>query len=292
MMQGIKWSTLNPLAPWCLGLTMLWACWQLAALMWLVIAPPQPPGLRLVSLGQTQAANVPNIIGFNLFQESGMTTPNPITSPVPAMETASGPMRLEGVFTGSSPVALLKVNNTPTKHYKIGAKIADTPYQLAGVAWDHVTLQRPDGSTARLFFGKDAPEKPLNVPVTPLAAPNPGPISNAPVQAGVTVAGQRPKTVDQALSEARQQLASNPNEYLTRMGLKSTGSSYEIGDNVPAEVRAQLGLRPGDKVLTINGQSLGQPQRDAALLDQVRSQHHVEIQIQRGAQTLTLQQSF
>jgi general secretion pathway protein C len=53
-----------------------------------------------------------------------------------------------------------------------------------------------------------------------------------------------------------------------------------------------VGLRPGDRVISVNGQPLGQPQRDAALIEQVKQQRQVQIQIQRGSQTMTIQQSF
>jgi general secretion pathway protein C len=72
----------------------------------------------------------------------------------------------------------------------------------------------------------------------------------------------------------------------------ATGQGYEITPNVPAEMRSQLGLRPGDRIVSVNGQTLGQPQNDAQLLEQVRQQRRAQIEIQRGDQTMTIQQSF
>jgi general secretion pathway protein C len=79
---------------------------------------------------------------------------------------------------------------------------------------------------------------------------------------------------------------------LAQMGLNSSNKGYEITANVPANMRARLGLRPGDRIISLNGQTLGQPTNDARLLDQVKQQRRAQIEVQRGEQTMTIQQSF
>src|SRR5690606_40422452 len=59
-------------------------------------------------------------------------------------------------------------------------------------------------------------------------------------------------TIDEAVTE----LQSNPASYLSRMGVMASGESYQVTADMPAKLRNRLGLEPGDKVLTVNGQSV------------------------------------
>lgn len=53
-----------------------------------------------------------------------------------------------------------------------------------------------------------------------------------------------------------------------------------------------MGLRSGDRILSINGQTVGQGLSDVQLLEQVRREGHAKIEIKRGDQVMTIQQSF
>lgn len=59
---------LDRLAPLILGLLIVWLCWKLAALFWLILAPPQAMQFERVQLG-SQQAQIPNISSFALFKE-------------------------------------------------------------------------------------------------------------------------------------------------------------------------------------------------------------------------------
>lgn len=274
MLRRVQWQLLNPIAPWLLAGVLLWLCWQIASVIWLIAAPPQPPLVREVSL-QTQQNTVPNISTVQLFK---IERPDlAAAAPVAALNV---PMRLQGVMlgrpaSGSSAVILL---NGVAERYRIGQTLKDTPFELAAVSWDSVQLRRPDGALVTLKFGEESPS---GAPVT--AAPSMQPAVLAPNPS---------QRVDSALADAQSQLSSNPASYLTRMGLAATGQGYEVTAGAPASLRNQIGLRPGDRIVSINGQALGQPQNDAQLLEQIRQTRSAQIEIQRGEQTLTIQQSF
>ncbi len=271
-------NRLDALAPPALFLALVWLCWQLAALLWLLVAPPKPLVINPPAPGSQLQTGVPNVSGFNLFAQ-----PQALQPAVAAPVVADVPMRLEGTMVGqpaAASMATIRVNNE-SRHYRLGQAVTGTSMRLVGVAWGHVMLQRPDGSLARLRFGQqgvDNPQQPAvgAVPVAPVA-----PVALSPAQ-----------QVDQALDEARNQLQTNPAAYLQRMGVAATANGYEVTEQLPADLRAQVGLRPGDRVVSINGQRLGQPQQDALLIDQVKQQRRVQIEIQRGSQTMTIQQSF
>lgn len=275
MLRRVQWQNLfNPVAPWLLAALVLWLCWQLAAVIWLLAAPPQPPLVRDVAL-QSQPSLVPNISAVQLFK---IERPPLVSDSAPAMGV-NVPMRLQGVML-SRPAArssAMILMNGVTDRYRVGQTLKDTSLQVASVYWDRVQLRRPDGSVLTLKFGEDSPLDPPP-PAASIAAPT---------------SGMNPTArVDLALTEAQSQLASNPASYLTRMGLTATGQGYEVTAGAPANLRNQMGLRAGDRIVSINGQTLGQPQNDAKLMEQIRQTRNAQIEIQRGEQTLTIQQSF
>ncbi len=264
-----SFSKLDTIAPWLLLITIGWLCWQLASVFWLLITPPTAPQARMVALGGGSTSNIPNVIGFKLFAENS---------------TASGsgqpnvPMTLEGVFVAqpaSRSAAVIKVNNSSLR-YRIGQKLEGTSYQLSAVSWNQVTLQSDDGAMQQLKFGDSSASA----------------ISNASVGQGLPAQNDA-QQAQAALSNAIQQMKANPNAYLGQMGLSTAGGmGYEITNNVPANVRAKMGLRAGDKIVSVNGQPVGNPTNDAQLLQQVQQSRNAQVQIQRGEQTLTIQQSF
>ena len=62
--------------------------------------------------------------------------------------------------------------------------------------------------------------------------------------------------------------------------------------NTPAALRTKLGLQPGDRIVSLNGQAVGQGQNDAQLLEQARREGQVKLEIKRGDQVMTIQQNF
>ncbi len=264
-----SFSKLDSIAPWLLLITIGWLCWQLASVFWLLITPPTAPQARVVALGGGSTSNIPNVIGFKLFAEnstaSGASQPNV-------------PMTLEGVFVAqpeSRSAAVINVNNASLR-YRVGQKIEGTSYQLFAVSWNQVTLQGDDGTMQQLKFGDS----------------NASAITNAAVGQGMPQQSNA-QQAQAALSDAIQQMRTNPNAYLGQVGLSATGGrGYEVTSNASANVRAKMGLRPGDRIVSVNGQPVGNPANDAQLLQQVQQTRNAQVQIQRGEQTLTIQQNF
>lgn len=273
MLRRVQWQLLNPMAPWLLVAVLLWLCWQVAAVIWLIAAPPQPPLVRDVAL-QSQPNSVPNLSAVQLFKVE-----RPDLSASNTAAELNVPMRLQGVMlsqpaSGSSAMILL---SGFADRYRIGQSLKDVQLEVVAVSWDSVQLRRPDGRLVTLKFGDDNP-----------MTNQPSPVLSTP-----SVAVSNPSArIDSALADAQSQLSSNPASYLTRMGLAATGQGYEVTAGAPANIRNQMGLRPGDRIVSVNGQALGQPQNDARLLEQIRQTRSAQIEIQRGEQTLTIQQSF
>lgn len=82
----------------------------------------------------------------------------------------------------------------------------------------------------------------------------------------------------------------DPNGALGEFGLNPapTGNGYQVGNGAESEAMRKLGLRPGDVILSVNGNPLGDTQRDAKLIDQVRASGEARVEIRRGSQTFTV----
>ncbi|CPS38234.1 Predicted protease with the C-terminal PDZ domain [Mycobacteroides abscessus] len=84
----------------------------------------------------------------------------------------------------------------------------------------------------------------------------------------------------------------NKDQYLQNMGVSAADGSYEVTSRTPAALRNRLGLRPGDRILSLNGQTLSQGQTEAQLLEQARREGQVKLEIKRGDQVMTIQQDL
>ncbi|ENX31934.1 type II secretion system protein C [Acinetobacter colistiniresistens] len=274
-MQQLRWQKLDKLGGLVLALLILWLCWKLASLFWWVVAPPQPMQFDRVELG-SQQAQVPNISSFALFNEPAATSADDNVN-----------LELQGVLLGQPNYlssAVIKLNDT-AERYRVGETVGSTSYQLAEVYWDHVVLKQGNGATREVKFkGLD---KGLYQPIEPVLNNRNG------VVPPPTPAPQSQNSPQSAIGQAIQQIQDNREQYLKNMGVSSGGADgYEISDKTPSNLKNTLGLRAGDRILSINGQTVGQGLNEVQLLEQVRREGHAKIEIKRGDQVMTIQQSF
>ena len=285
-LQHLSWDKADRLAPFILVLLILALCWTLASLFWLFVAPPQAMQFERVALG-SQQVQAPNISGFTLFEEQAQT----------AAQDANLNMQLQGVVVGQpsySSSAVIKVTDV-AERYRVGENIGTTGYQLSEVYWDRVIVRQQNGTTREIkFVGLDTLDQEIvppstadqaqNAPLNSVAPFSPSP-QNEPENQGTS-----------ALDKAIQGMQSDREQYLKNMGVNAntTGGQegYEISSKTPAALRSRLGLSPGDRILSLNGQSVGQGQSDVQLLEQARQAGQVKLEIKRGDQVMTIQQSF
>ncbi|WP_353172740.1 type II secretion system protein N [Acinetobacter rudis] len=272
--EKIQWQKIDRAAPFVLLLFILVLCWKLAAILWWVVAPPQLIQPEQVTMGSKQI-QVPNISSFALFYEVGAETAN-------ADDNVD--MHLQGVMVSSpsrNSTAVIKVGET-AERYVIGQLIEGTAYRLAAVYWDNVVLKNNTGSTKVLKFSGIAnlyqPEPSQEAETQ--STNNPPPIVAAPGS-------------QNAIGQAIEQMTDDREEYLKKMGVNTGGGQgYEVTEQTPAALRNKLGLRPGDRILSLNGKSVGQGQSDVQLLEQAKREGQVKIEIKRGDQVMTFQQSL
>ncbi len=266
---------LDRVAPVVLLLLILILCWKLASLFWWVIAPPQVMQTEQVSVG-SQQAQVPNISAFSLFQETGSTA---------EAADANLVMQLQGVIVGSSnrfSSAVIKVNEVADR-YGVGQMIEGSSYQLSEVYWDYVVLRQSNGATKELKFTRIDN---LYQPLGPESAAQQPMLSTTPAQAP---ANNQQNVLGQAIDKIQE----NRDQYLKNLGVSTSGGEgYQVTDQTPAALRNKLGLKSGDRILSLNGQAVGQGQTDVQLLEQVKKEGKVKIEVKRGDQVMTFQQDL
>nr|WP_086207075.1 type II secretion system protein N [Acinetobacter sp. ANC 4648] len=274
--ENIAWGKADKLAPFVLLLLILALCWKLASIFWWVVAPPQVISPEPITLGSQQQL-VPNISGFALFYEAGSAV---------AKADDQLQMQLQGVVLGypsrySS--AVIKVNEVADR-YAVGQSIDGSSYQLAEVYWDHVVLKQSNGSVRELKFkGIENLNQPMISPQT----------SNS-TNSSTTPENSSPTNSEQnALGQAIQKMNEDRDAYMKNMGVNTAGGQgYEVTDQTPSALKSKLGLRSGDRILSLNGQAVGQGQSDVQLLEQAKKEGKVRIEIKRGDQVMTIQQSL
>ena len=272
--QQLNWKQADRAAPILLVLLILYLCWKLASIFWLLVAPPQVMQVERIALG-SQQAQVPNIAAFALFQEVGGA----------AAADESANLLLQGVMVGypsQFSSAVIKMNEVADR-YRVGENIANTSYQLAEVYWDRVLLRQNNGTTRELKF--KGIENGLDQSIVQ-------PVANASSSSNNQVT-QMPQSQEQnALGQAVQKIQQDREQYLKDMGVNAGGEGYEVTSRTPTALRSKLGLQPGDRIMSLNGQAVGQGQSDAQLLEQARREGQVKIEIKRGDQVMTIQQDF
>ncbi|MFV5590306.1 type II secretion system protein N [Acinetobacter variabilis] len=276
--KNIDLKQTERIAPILLFLLILYLCWKLAALFWLLVAPPQAMQIDQVELG-SQQAQVPNISAFSLFQET--------TYAANTVETAN--IVLQGVVVASpsyNSSAVLKINDQSDR-YRVGEVLGNSGFTLAEVYWDRVILRKSSGATQEILF--KGLENGLNQPIVPdtsAASSN----SMPPIH---TESGMPEQPSPQSeINRAIQQMHENKDQYLQNMGVSAADGGYEVTSRTPAALRNRLGLRPGDRILSLNGQTLSQGQTEAQLLEQARREGQVKLEIKRGDQVMTIQQDL
>ncbi|NNG77304.1 PDZ domain-containing protein [Acinetobacter sp. ANC 4277] len=271
--QQLNWKQADRAAPILLALLILYLCWKLASIFWLLMAPPQVIQLERVELG-SQQPQVPNISSFALFQEAGKS----------AAADENINLVLQGVVVGfpsQFSSAVIKVNDVADR-YRVGESIDTTSYQLAEVYWDRVVLRQNNGSTRELPFKRM--ENGLDQPIVQ-------PVVNAPSSNHQSIQAV-PSQENSALGQAVQKIQEDREQYLKDMGVNAASGGYEVTSRTPAALRSKLGLQPGDRIMSLNGQAVGQGQSDAQLLEQARREGQVKLEIKRGDQVMTIQQNF
>jgi general secretion pathway protein C len=254
-----------------------WLAWTLAGLAWLAAGrnsadlPPPTQTKRTAPV-----VDISRLATLNLFGTALVATATGAAANAP---DTSLQLKLTGVFVNAdaanSSAIVMERSNTvgPAKVYRIKDSLPGGA-TLAEVYDDRILIKRSDGSSEVLRFEKtsllDGGSKP--------------PVVAAPINQEAGARGM--------ISTALQDITANPDQFLQKMGLKHSDIGYEVTTGTPESMRAVTGLQAGDKIISVNGRHLGNPQQDQDALAALKNSASAKIEIQRGAQTITLERKF
>ncbi|MES1964021.1 general secretion pathway protein [Psychrobacter sp. AH5] len=293
-------DTLNRFSAWLLLLAIIWLCWVAARILWLVLAPPVAPALPLQAIQNNTNLSADNRNTFAIFAESEAATVAPQPPPN---------VLLKGVLIAipeSLSSAMLDVNGE-VKNYRIGDSLQETGFTLIAVDWNAVIIADAADQQTVISLPELLPLDQRGLDTNAIAnqrLPNNNPLSATnnglalPESAAMTndnneVGASQPADTGSAIDEAVTALKENPASYLSRMGVMASGEGYQVTAAMPTALRNRLGLEAGDKVLTVNGQTVGNsPAQDANVLQQAQQSGEAQIEVQRGDQVITIRQQF
>lgn len=318
----VPMAVVEKLYPWLLLAAIFWLVWQLSQAIWLVVAPPKAPALTPVPMQTNLVAQSANTNALDYFAQP--TAPQAPAATPPDIKVVG-----VTIATPESQSYAILTANGKTLSYRINDMIDGSGYKLVKVAADFIIVADASGQTSKVPFGQpffldqseairakaqangaagvgngsnmgQTPTPSLGGAATqaiggaPVATSDPHDREDsAPNIAPSNAANTSPSGASSAIGGAIQGLQQNASGYLSQMGVAATGQGYLVTDAMSAGLKNRLGLQTGDKVLSVNGQNVGQnPTQDAQLLRQVQQAGQAQIQVQRGDQVVTVRQSF
>lgn len=96
-----------------------------------------------------------------------------------------------------------------------------------------------------------------------------------------------PQTIQTQIDLWRERISANPRDALESMGLIPADDGYRIAEQHDSGVD-QAGLQAGDVITSVNGQAVGDMDRDRQLFDEVVASGQARIEVQRDGRTLVL----
>lgn len=262
--------------------------WLMALLVWLIIAP-EPLYLKAPAKGGSNRTSFESAGAgaYHVFGEVGVAE-------VVEVKTVDAPdtrlrLSLLGVTQASveeESSAIIARKGSGGDFYRIG-DVVEGRTRLAAVYKDKVIIDTA-GKLETLKFDE-------------VSSAGVGVASQIPERSESPDSDDRAKSLRERFSRVRstqdfmmvasEAAQQDPAEMLSGLGLESqgSGSGYKV---TAGSILTQVDLKPGDIVLSVNGQPLGDASSDSSLLEQVMSEGSAQIEVQRGNSRFMVNQSF
>ena len=292
---------------------------SVAMIMLIMASVAQTVLFFLEHMNETQVApvNVPapsrstsestvDLAALSLF---GRVRSDPVEAVVDAPETRLN-LELKGIFTAEDPdnsTAIISERNKAGELYRVGDRLPGNAV-LSAINDDHILLRR-GGRTEKLMF----PDAKLRFSADNSSA---GGVTRTSTSASTSTADSarmaqirerlaerrrntrnrdqangntaRPsaRTIREYISQNRDQINSNPAELLSQAGLspvqEGDAKGYRVSGAGAESPLLQAGLKPGDVVMSVNGQPVGNAMNDSGLVDQALAAGRVRVEVQRA----------
>jgi len=212
--------------------------------------------------------------------------------PVAEAETPEAPLNLIllGVIVRDDPsrsLALLRSDQSEG-NYRIGEEVAPG-VTLTAIAQDRVTLSKDGADIVLYFAGAEAAPDVEAVPtgaerLMALITSGQGGSISEQVDAA---ARAEPVTTQDYIDMWRKRIIANPAQVLDTIGLVPGEKGYTIAEKHDVGVN-RAGLRAGDIVTSVNGQSVGNVDKDRALYGVIADSGLARIEVERDGRTIVM----
>ncbi len=261
----------------------------LARLVWLIIAPePLVLAQPDAAAGKRNAGLQLSTAPYHVFGEVGQTPVVQQEKKVDAPET-----KLRLVLLGSTHSndpegsgAIIARPGSAGEFYRVG-DIVQGRTKLADVYPDRVILDT-SGKMETLKFEDD---KSGSQPMTRQPARAVQTDNEDEVIRQMTDRFSQIRRPSDFVTMAGAMAQESPELLIRSLGLEAVGvgEGYSI---TGSSVLLKAGMQPGDKILSINSQPLGDTQSDQMLFEQVMNDGRARIEVQRGNKRFTINQTF
>jgi len=255
-----------------------------AKLVWLIVDQP----VLVLPAAKTQQADggaqgqIYDMASWDLFGKAE-------EAPVAQAEAIDAPktrlrLSLLGVFTAKNPnqsSAIIAEQGREGEFFKVGDRVQGRT-RLTQVFEDKVILDN-NGKLETLTFDETRSTQGF-VAQKRVEKPKP---SN--VRRDFKKELRQVRTPAQFVDFAKQQLE-DPQAAMDNLGLKATGDGYVLDSS--ASMLMSIGMKKGDKLISINGRQLCDPTQDKLIIDEVYSSGSASIVIERGSRRMTINHSF
>lgn len=278
-----------------IALTLLLS-WQLAVIVWQLVAPaplllPAPSK----GTGQSERLEIRDTAGYHLFGEASdeevvVDVPKEVEAPDTRLK-----LKLLGVTVGDpqqESSAIIAPSGRPGDFYRIGDTVQGRT-RLSAVYKDKVILDT-SGRLETLKFdesiGKGSSVERTSKSASQSSRSNQRRSEHKSAQKKSGSLLKKFKSVKSAtefVDLATEEIGDDPQAAMRKMGLVAVGSGqgYRVSPGSPLR---QFQLKPGDIVLSVNSQPLGDPSADHQLLQDIQSANSVRIEVQRGNNRFTV----
>jgi len=250
---------------------------QLAALTWMVLSPAKVALLEptRASSSSTIQQSQDSIADRHVFGDAVaevVEVPKEVNAPKTRLR-----LELLGVMAASkaeNSSAIIAPKNGKGENYRIG-DIVQGRTKLAAVHQDKVILDS-NGKLETLKFDLDKKSS-IRKSSKPTSSQK-----KATANGSLKQRLKKIRNASDAITLLRDEVNSDPKGALKQLGLEvaANGEGYKISSS--DSMLTQLGLQPGDVILSVNEQTLGNIDDDQGLLEQVTSSGQARLEIQRG----------
>lgn len=249
---------------------------QLAVFTWMFLAPStlvlsEPTRAK----GAAVVAQNDSIADMHIFGDATVAVvevPKELDAPTTRLRLAL--LGVMAASTAENSSAIIAPKGGAGKNYRIG-DVVQGRTKLAAVQQDQVILDS-NGKLEALKFelaGKQG--------IQQSSKPTPAQ-RRAQTRGSFKERFSGIRTPADAVQLLKDEVSNDPAGALRKMGLEASGngSGYKVSSS--GSMLTQLGLRPGDIILSVNGQALGNLEDDQVLLEEVTNSGQARLEIQRG----------